>query len=155
IAADTWEAAGGSGTIQYFPHGMSLVVSNTPRVQAQVQHLLETMRRVQDVQVVAEMRVLTLSADGFLKLRAILPSLKGEGPVVLRELEAFGLVRKAEEDTAAQVTAAPKITACPGQRVRLSVGAAKGRVGTAAVDLTFVAFVAADLQTVHLDVKAK
>src|SRR5207245_5480127 len=53
VSPASWACSGGAGTIDYYPLGMTLVVNNTLRVQAQVKYLLETMQRVQEVQVAA------------------------------------------------------------------------------------------------------
>ncbi|HEX4611150.1 MAG TPA: RNA polymerase sigma factor, partial [Urbifossiella sp.] len=85
VSPASWEGSGGTGTIQYSPRDMTLVVSNTARVQAQVRYLLETMRRVQDVQVSAEIRTLSLDAACFLKLQGLLPQLEKGDHTVLND----------------------------------------------------------------------
>jgi len=59
----SWEDAGGPGRIEYFPIGMSLVVSQTPDVQEQIQQLLDRMRELQDLQVTVEVRIIELTED--------------------------------------------------------------------------------------------
>jgi hypothetical protein len=44
----SWERMGGRGTIEYFPLGQSVVVTQTPDVQDQVAELLASLRRLQD-----------------------------------------------------------------------------------------------------------
>jgi hypothetical protein len=44
----SWEQMGGHGTIEYFPLGQSVVVTQTPDVQDQVAELLAALRRLQD-----------------------------------------------------------------------------------------------------------
>jgi hypothetical protein len=43
----SWKAAGGAGTVEYYPLGRSLVVNQTAEMQEQVQELLKALRRVQ------------------------------------------------------------------------------------------------------------
>ncbi len=61
IAPDTWVAMGGQGTIDYFPLGMALTISQTPDIQEQVADLLAALRRLQDQEVSVEVRFITLA----------------------------------------------------------------------------------------------
>jgi hypothetical protein len=45
IQPATWEVRGGAGSIEYFPEGKSLVISQTAAVQERVQALLEDLRK--------------------------------------------------------------------------------------------------------------
>jgi type II secretory pathway component GspD/PulD (secretin) len=65
VAPETWADAGGSGTIEYMPIGMALVINQTPDVQEQVADLLEALRRLQDLEVAVEVRVITLAETFF------------------------------------------------------------------------------------------
>lgn len=58
VAQNSWAENGGPGKIQYYPVGMALVVNNTPQVQDEVSQLLEALRRLQDVSVMMEIRVI-------------------------------------------------------------------------------------------------
>jgi len=154
VSPSSWEVAGGTGTIRYFPHGMALVVNNTPRVQAQVQYLLETMRRVQDVQVAADTRIISLNAASFFKLQGLLPQLTKNGHAVLSEAEAFALLRKSQDDADTKVVQPPKITLFPGQRIRISMGPNEDLQGIKKTELKLSALVAANLQHLELEVNA-
>src|SRR5437763_722113 len=50
VEPKSWTAAGGPGTIEYFPLGMALVVNSTPDVQAAVGKYLDAVRKMQDQQ---------------------------------------------------------------------------------------------------------
>lgn len=65
IEPASWDSMGGSGHIEYYPIGMSLVVSQTPDIQEQVQLLLDRLRELQQVQVTVEVRFITLSENFF------------------------------------------------------------------------------------------
>jgi type II secretory pathway component GspD/PulD (secretin) len=65
IAKDSWEQAGGKGNIQYFPMGMALVINQPLPVQEDVKDLLESLRRLQDLQVAVEMRAVVVSESFF------------------------------------------------------------------------------------------
>jgi hypothetical protein len=67
IAPESWESAGGSGRIQFFPLAMSLVVRNTKEVQKQVADLLANLRKlqkIQDKEYALEMRLVEERDDG-------------------------------------------------------------------------------------------
>jgi hypothetical protein len=55
-----WSQRGGQATVEYFPLGMALVVNQTPAVQEQIADFLAALRRLQDAQVVVEMRLVTV-----------------------------------------------------------------------------------------------
>lgn len=63
IAPDKWADSGGSGVIEYNPQLLSLVISQTPDIQDQVQELLTALRRLQDQEVAVEVKVVSLSDD--------------------------------------------------------------------------------------------
>jgi hypothetical protein len=45
VAPRTWRGAGGRGTAQYYPLGLTIVVSQTADVQRQVADLLRSLRQ--------------------------------------------------------------------------------------------------------------
>jgi type II secretory pathway component GspD/PulD (secretin) len=63
IEPGSWDGMGGSGHIDFYPVGMSLVVSQTPDIQEQVQLLLDRLRELQQLQVTVEVRFITLSEN--------------------------------------------------------------------------------------------
>ncbi len=65
VASDSWKDVGGQGTIQYFPMGMALVVNQTQEVQEQVGDLLQSLRRLQDLEVAIEMKLVSVSESFF------------------------------------------------------------------------------------------
>ncbi|MCI0455887.1 MAG: hypothetical protein L0Z62_02765 [Gemmataceae bacterium] len=68
IAPETWSDVGGKGTIQYFPTGLALVINQVQDVQEQVQDLLAALRRLQDLEVAIEMRLVSVSESFFERL---------------------------------------------------------------------------------------
>ncbi|MGF1582229.1 MAG: type II secretion system protein GspD [Gemmataceae bacterium] len=62
---DTWSQVGGQGRIQYFPLGMGLVVTQTQDVQEQVADLLRALRKLQDLEVAIEVRLIAVSESFF------------------------------------------------------------------------------------------
>src|SRR5713101_8184451 len=61
IVRDSWNQAGGAGTIEYFPPGMAIVVNQRQDVHAEIARLLAELRRAQDVQVSIDMRAVHVS----------------------------------------------------------------------------------------------
>lgn len=68
IFPDSWEENGGTGRMQPFPANLSLVVTATQEVQEEIANLLERLRQLNDVQIVIEVRFITLNDDFFEKL---------------------------------------------------------------------------------------
>jgi type II secretory pathway component GspD/PulD (secretin) len=65
VAPQSWAEVGGAGTIDYMPIGLALVVNQTPDVQEQVADLLDALRRLQDLEVAVEVRIITLAETFF------------------------------------------------------------------------------------------
>jgi type II secretory pathway component GspD/PulD (secretin) len=65
IAPQSWSDVGGQGTVQYFPLGLALVINQTLDIQEQVQDLLAALRRLQDLEVAVEMRMVSVSESFF------------------------------------------------------------------------------------------
>jgi Flp pilus assembly secretin CpaC len=57
----SWNKNGGPGNINYYPLGMALVVSATEDIQEQIQDLLQALRKLQDLEVAIEMRLVSVS----------------------------------------------------------------------------------------------
>ena len=57
----SWEDLGGSGRISYYDIGGALVVNQTADVIKEVQDLLESLRRLQDLSVAVEIRIISLT----------------------------------------------------------------------------------------------
>jgi type II secretory pathway component GspD/PulD (secretin) len=65
VAPSSWTDVGGPGTIQYFPLGLALVINQTPDIQEQVAELLDALRRLQDLEVSVELRMISVSESFF------------------------------------------------------------------------------------------
>ncbi|MFO0968592.1 MAG: hypothetical protein U0793_23800 [Gemmataceae bacterium] len=141
-APETWNTNGGPGTMQYFPLGMSLVINTTPQVHEEVRSLLEALRRMQDVNVVVEMRVLRINPealDGILQTHQIRPvadkdllvkpgkderAVTPSGPAWRVKLEPQQLRRvleQAQDDRRSALMQAPKLTLFNGQRSQIEI----------------------------------
>jgi len=89
IQSDSWEDSGtGEGTIQSYPANLSLVVNNTQEVQDQIVDLLKKLRELNDVQIVIEVRFITLTDDFFERVGIDFDfSLNDNAPVNVNGLE--------------------------------------------------------------------
>lgn len=65
VAQNSWNSVGGQGTIQYYPLGMALVINQTQEVQEDVLALLTSLRRLLDLEIAIEMRLVSVSENFF------------------------------------------------------------------------------------------
>lgn len=63
VAPETWEALGGPSTMQPYAQNLSLVISTTSEVHDQIVELLESLRKLQNLQITIEVRFITLADD--------------------------------------------------------------------------------------------
>ena len=63
IKPDSWSGLGGEGTIEYFPIGLALVINQSPEVIEEVERLLESLRKLQDLEVSIEVKVVSPGRD--------------------------------------------------------------------------------------------
>jgi Flp pilus assembly secretin CpaC len=61
IHPHTWKEMGGQGTMQYYPLGMALVINQQQEVQEDVEELLKALRRLLDMEIAIEMRLVLVS----------------------------------------------------------------------------------------------
>jgi type II secretory pathway component GspD/PulD (secretin) len=123
VAPQSWQSMGGRGTIEYFPLGMSLVVSQTPDVQEQVADLLAALRRLQDAEVAVEVRFISVSDSLVERLGTLPPTQAGnaaDGPaaphVTFLDNKQLGqLMEGIQGDMRSNVMQAPKLTVANGQ----------------------------------------
>lgn len=117
----SWSCAGGEGHVDYFPLGMTLVVRQSSAVHEQIAELLAALRRLQDVEVTAELRFVTVSADMLEKLD--LSGKEGTAPGVrlLDDTQVRLLLEAVQEDRRSNVLQAPKVTMFNGQKATLDL----------------------------------
>jgi general secretion pathway protein D len=124
VSPDSWSERGGQGKMDFYPLGLSLVVYQTPAVQAEVAHLLAALRRVQDTEVAVEIRVLSLS-EGFVGgegwesaiprgAASILQRLRR--PSILDDRQVHQLLVAAQGDRRTNTMQAPRLTVLNGQQ---------------------------------------
>jgi type II secretory pathway component GspD/PulD (secretin)/tetratricopeptide (TPR) repeat protein len=98
IAPQTWRDMGGQGTIDYYPLGGALVVTQTPDIQEQVADLLGALRRLQDQQVAIEIRFITISESFFerigvdFNINIVNNQTKYNPQIVSQQFQPFGFI---------------------------------------------------------------
>lgn len=65
IKPDSWDGMGGAGRIQYYDVGSALIVNQTADVIREVEDLLEALRRLQDLALAVEVRIVSVSESWF------------------------------------------------------------------------------------------
>jgi hypothetical protein len=122
ISPQSWSQMGGPGSIDYFPIGMALVVCHTPDVQEQIADLLAALRRLQDVEVAVELRLITVS-DECLSGLGVEEGKAGVAPVInlLDEAQRKLLLEAVQGDQRSNILQAPKLTVFNGQKATLDL----------------------------------
>ena len=65
IEPESWDEAGGPGSMTAFESTLSLVIRQTQKVHDEIRDLLQQLRRLQDLQVTVECRFITVDDDFF------------------------------------------------------------------------------------------
>jgi type II secretory pathway component GspD/PulD (secretin) len=100
VSPESWSEVGGQGTIQYFPLGLALVINQTLDIQEQIQDLLEALRRLQDLEVSIEMRLLSVSESFFERIgvnfdvNIVNPNHKYDNNLLTTNFQPFGFINK-------------------------------------------------------------
>jgi hypothetical protein len=179
IAPESWDNVGGPATMAYYPLGMALVINQTPDVHEQIAELLAALRRLQDVEVVVEMRFVKVS-EAFLerigcdfdtrlknapqddpeksaasKEDSAASSSSEPGPMEahLSDSQLFLFLEAVQGDPRAYVLQAPKLTLFNGQTATMKVASAEGETPSG-FQMSVQPVVSADRRFVHLSLKA-
>src|SRR5262249_31647445 len=120
IEPESWAQRGGAGTVEYFAPTMALVVSQTPEVHEKIAEMLKSMRRMQDVEVAVEVRLVSVTEDFFRRKAKEfgLPTEKEE-PGFLNEKSLGRFLEAVQGDLQTNVMQAPKIITLNGQRAAI------------------------------------
>lgn len=142
IATASWSEFGGAATIEYFPLGYCLVVNQTAENHESISDMLAALRRLQDVEVAVEIRLVSLPEELYprvmemvnLKAAEARPcSASGCKPAgriqlshgqklgYLNDLQIFQLMEAIQGDRRTNVMQAPKVTMFNGQTSVISV----------------------------------
>ena len=126
VAKESWESVGGLGSIQYFPYSMAIVVHQRESVQEEIANLLAAARRLHELQVSNELRLVAVPP----KFAARLLKLMGDHGQPVRALNrepvkrmvsvdekcVFALLEMVQGNRSSHIMQAPKITQFNGQR---------------------------------------
>ena len=120
VTPSSWRSVGGQGAITTVPASLSLIVEQTASVHQEIADLLAQLRKLQDIQVCVETRILGLLQRTFERIRADLRS--DEGPATdtaasfpaqgsrLSTARAANLLKDCQGDAWVDVLQLPKIT---------------------------------------------
>ena len=151
VQPNSWKGQGGAGTLQFYPLGMALVVNQSAKVQAEVADLVQALRRLQDVEVGIEMRIVSVPCEcaarfrdkaGFAPIKSDAPFVasttlnealglkcagkmesggSGQDTALFTEKELYRWFEYLQNDSATNIMQAPKITVFNGQRAFITV----------------------------------
>jgi hypothetical protein len=135
IAPESWSAKGGPGTVDYYPLGMALVINQTPAVHKKIAHVLESLRKLQDVEVALEVRLVSVSEPFFERIGinfdgdakgkegkpAEKPATLPAGVTFLDDKQLKDFLEVVQGDQRANVLQAPKLTVANGQSATLNI----------------------------------
>jgi hypothetical protein len=144
VRPNSWADVGGQASIDYFPMGMGLVVSQTSDAHEEIAELLNALRGLQDVQVVMEMRLVNVTDDCCERIgvdfncpnaqvgsavngdkglcgSVILNEAKAK-PVFLNEKQLHAFLEAVQGDRRANVMQSPRLTTFNGQNAVVSIG---------------------------------
>jgi hypothetical protein len=139
VARETWDSAGGKASIQYFPMGLSLVVHQREDVHKEIARLLADLRRLGDVQVSMEVRLVQMSPPMAKQLRAMMDT---EGQPVrawniekpaqvgrfvsVDDKQLRAILELAQNERTAHIMQAPKLTIYNGQQAYVNARVGDG-----------------------------
>jgi hypothetical protein len=120
IEPESWAQRGGAGTVEYFAPTMALVVNQTPEVHEKIDEMLKSLRRMQDVEVAVEVRLVSVTEDFFCqKAKEFgLPTEKKD-PAFLNDKSLGRFLEAIQCDPHTNVLQAPKIVTLNGQRAAI------------------------------------
>jgi hypothetical protein len=127
IAPESWNTKGGPGSVDYYPLGMALIVNQTPAVHKQIRHLLESLRKLQDVEVAVEVRLISMSELVFEQIGIDFnkadakPAAPPVGVTFLNDKQLRNFMEAVQGDQHTNVMQAPKLTVANGQRAEIKV----------------------------------
>lgn len=116
VQPNSWNVQGGAGAIQFSESNLTLSVTNTDEVIQQVGRILEALRRLQDLSVATEVRIVTAPVGLCERL-----GMKQAGGT-LTDREMARLLEAVENDRTANVVQFPKVTTFDGQTATIRCG---------------------------------
>jgi Flp pilus assembly secretin CpaC len=119
VAPDSWQIVGGRGSIRYVSPGMGLAIQQTKQAHEEIAAVLKVLRRLQDVEVAVEIRMVSLS-DG-VKSSALDNVESRSKMAFLSDIERASLLEAIQADKRSEMLQAPKVTLFNGQRGSIQV----------------------------------
>ncbi len=100
IKPESWSDMGGPGTIQFFPIGLGLAITQTPDIQEQVAELLAALRRLQEQEVAVEVRFISIAESFFerigldfnINVKTDKNTTRYEPQIVTQQFKPFGFI---------------------------------------------------------------
>jgi hypothetical protein len=134
VAPDTWMNNGGPGTMQYFPLGMALVINQYQDVHEQIQELLCALRRLQDLEVALEIRLVQISDSMFAKTCSEKQGARGDwnSGLLLTERQRASMLTTLQASRRTNILQCPKVTLFNGQSAPVDLAERKSCVTVAA-----------------------
>jgi hypothetical protein len=124
VSPETWEKAGGAGSVVPWPSNLSVVVSQTHVVHEEIVDLFEQLRRFQDIQVRLNVELVQMPRATAEKLG--IEGASAEHGTTLAAREARLLRAFVEEATSARIRRMPAVTLLNGQQAVMAVAAEHG-----------------------------
>ena len=127
IAKESWDSVGGDAVIRYFPTGMAMVVLQRESVHEEIENLLASLRKLQEVQICVEVRLVLGSARLLKTMDKFGQSVKSLGEpeppnrfVSLDEKQLFDFLGSVQGDRKAHIMQMPKVTMLNGQKATVA-----------------------------------
>ena len=116
----SWKCAGGTGTVEFYPVGHSLVVHNSPEVVREVETLLDALRKTQDQTIAVECRLVSVPVGFAARAGLDFAAANSSPTVLLNDVQVFLWMEAVQGDRRVNVMQAPKITLFNGQTGHVS-----------------------------------
>ncbi len=116
IAPSTWKTVGGKGVIEPYENNLSLVIRQTADVHRQIEELLKTLRRMQDLQTAVGVQIYKVKSA---ESKHVLSQIR-DGSDVL-DAAQIKTLRKSLQSVGAEATGNIKVTLFNGQGMALPV----------------------------------
>ena len=124
VSPESWSENGGNGTTVFHEVGLALVVTNTPKVVAEVSDLLTALRKLQDTSISIELREVSTTSLTYVELlkRADVKPIDGDTAAQLTDEQVKILLEAATSDRRVNIVQMPKVTMFNAQTGSLSHG---------------------------------
>jgi len=121
VAPESWRKNGNRATIEYFPLGMGLVVRQTKEAHEEIAALLAGLRRLQDVQVAMEVRMVSVPEAVGEKILGAMNATSKDKVTYLDDSQTHALLEALQNDKRTEVLQTPKVTVFNGQRGSIAI----------------------------------